>query len=71
MKTVSVQVPIRGNITQFELQRAICNRLEEVENNKINYPPLRNKNIPKMEVNRVTSHAFFSKMIGEVGKFMP
>ena len=65
MKTLLIEVPLRGNITPFELNRRICNRLEELEGRRIDYPELEHTSVP-MVVNRVTSHSFFRKIINQV-----
>lgn len=42
MKTILIEVPLRGNITPYEVNRQICNRLEQRE-------PAPKVVIPKME----------------------
>lgn len=49
MKTILIKVPIRGNITQFELHRAIANREEYLEGYKTIIPEIKNPK-PKYKI---------------------
>lgn len=62
MNTINISVPTRGNITNYEIARAIENRRELLENKAINYPPIKNKKM-EMVVDRITDHSFFSKIL--------
>lgn len=62
MNTINITVKTKGNITNYEIARAIENRRELLENKAINYPPIKHKNVD-MKVNRVTTHSFFSKIL--------
>ena len=70
MQKINISVPTRGNITAYEIARAIENRREELENKELNYPPIKNKKIPSMAVDRVSSHSFFSKVVEEAGSVL-
>lgn len=61
MNTININVPTRGNITNYDIARAIENRQELLENKAINYPPIKHKKMD-MEVNRVVAHSFFEKL---------
>lgn len=62
MNTINITVKTKGNITNYEIARAIENRRELLENKAINYPPIKNKKVD-MKVDRVTAHSFFSKIL--------
>lgn len=44
MKTITIEVPLRGNITNYEVQRAICNSLESYEYKYV-VPELKEKKV--------------------------
>lgn len=58
-----VMIPVRTDRlpTQYEIQKAICEREEAMKPYKaIEIPKL---NYPKMRMDRVTGHSFFSKLL--------
>ena len=43
MKLINITVPTRGNITPYEIHRAIANREEYLEKRKYHVPEIRKK----------------------------
>lgn len=62
MNTINISVKTKGNITPYDIARAIENRREQLENKQVNYPPIKNKKMD-MKVNRITAHSFFRKIL--------
>lgn len=49
MKTMLIEIPINGNITPFEIERARCNRMEYTSGMKIPVPKI-NKQETKLKI---------------------
>lgn len=54
MKTMLIEIPINGNITPFEIERARCNRMEYTSGMKISVPKM---TAPQIKVKKVPLNA--------------